>query len=134
MRSIIFCFGNIPACILEINILPFHRKDIDTFLQRLRSGKWNQDEPRFTFERQVPATRQEATKKSNEADRKAVQNKFSQEDLLAGVSLIRMILDNANPSAHVFFARNGNYLYGYALEKFRDIKIGEEVAEAHSTR
>ena len=43
-----------------------------------------------------------------------------------------MILDNGNPSAHVFFVRNGNYLYGYALDKYKDIKIGEDVAAANS--
>jgi exopolyphosphatase/pppGpp-phosphohydrolase len=113
--------------------VPLARKDIDAFLQRLRNGKWNQDVPRYNFEPKVSISKQEAIKKANLSDRDAVQNVFAQEDLLAGVSLIRMILDNSNQSAHVFFVRNGNYLYGYALDKFKDIKIGEDVAGANST-
>lgn len=114
--------------------VPLARKDIDAFLQSLRSGKWNQDEPRFSFEAQVSVAKQDATKKAHLSDRSAVQNTFSQEDLLAGVSLIRTILDNGNPSAHVFFVRNGNYLYGYALDKFKNVQIGDEVTDSLATR
>lgn len=114
--------------------VPLLRKDVDAFFQRLKSGKWNQDEPRFHFDAQASVAKQEAIKKAHISDRNSVQNTFSQEDLLAGVSLIRMTLENGNPSAHVFFVRNGNYLFGYALDKFKNIKIGDELAEPHSTR
>ena len=112
--------------------VPLAKRDIDGFLKSLRNGKWNQEAPRYTFEARVSPAKQAAIKKANQSDRSSVQNVFSQEDLLAGVSLIRMILDNGNPSAHVFFVRNGNYLYGYALDKYKDIKIGEDVAAANS--
>lgn len=32
---------------------------------------------------------------------------------------MRAILNSSNPSAKIRFVRGGNYIYGYALEKFK---------------
>jgi hypothetical protein len=58
--------------------------------------------------------RDQATK-----DRADVQNVFSREDLVSGVSIMKTILEVSNPTALVQFVRNGNFIDGYALEKYR---------------
>jgi exopolyphosphatase/pppGpp-phosphohydrolase len=109
--------------------VPLARQDVDGFFTSLRSGKWNQDEPRFTFDPKVTAAQQAKIRKDNLAERTNVQNVFGREDLMAGVSLIRTVLDEGNPKASVYFVRNGNYLFGYALGKFKDIQLAQAAPE-----
>lgn len=105
------------------------KQDLDTFIAQLKAGTWNQKAPVFHFPKEVPTDpRKAATKKAREAairkqalkDRDDVQNVFVREDLLSGVSIMRTILNASNPSAKVRFVRGGNYIYGYALEKFKN--------------
>jgi hypothetical protein len=49
-----------------------------------------------------------------------VQNVFVREDLISGVSIMEAVLDSSNPSATIHFVRSGNFIYGYALEKYRE--------------
>jgi hypothetical protein len=107
------------------------RPGIDDFLGQLRSGKWNQTEPRAVFDPKIPASQLDAIRKANETDRASVENVFSREDLIAGVSLLNTILDNANPSAKLYFVRNGNYLFGYALEKFKTLQLGKDTTASN---
>jgi hypothetical protein len=99
--------------------VPLTHKDIDGFLHNLQDGSWNQGEAQFHFAPQVTPAQRETIRKAHATDRQNVQNVFSREDLLAGVSLIRTVLDSGNPSASVWFVRNGNYLFGYALEQYK---------------
>ena len=108
--------------------VPLTRTDVDAFYQRLTDNSWNQGDPVFAFPRQTSALDRELTRKAHATDRAAVQNVFSREDLLAGVSIIRVILDQAKPSARVWFVRNGNYLFGYALEKYKGLRFGRDTA------
>jgi hypothetical protein len=64
--------------------------------------------------------REAAIRKQALKDRADVQNVFVREDLLSGVSIMRAILNSSNPSAKIRFVRGGNYIYGYALEKFKN--------------
>jgi hypothetical protein len=107
------------------------KQDLDKFIARLKDGSWNQKDPVFPFSKEVPQDKQKAAaKKAREAairtqalkDRADVQNVFVREDLLTGVSIMRAILNSSNPSASVRFVRSGNYIYGYALEKYREGK------------
>jgi rRNA processing protein Gar1 len=106
--------------------VPLTREDIATFLQHLQDGTWNQTEPQFRFSPKVTQTERDAIRKQHSADVQSVQDVFSREDLLAGASLLRTIMESANPSAQAWFVRNGNYLFGYALEKYNDIRFDEE--------
>ena len=103
-------------------------KDLDNFLAQLKAKTWNQKQPVFHFSTEVPTDpKKAAAKKVREAairkqalkDRGDVQNVFVREDLLSGVSIMRAILNSSNPSAKIRFVRGGNYIYGYALEKFK---------------
>jgi hypothetical protein len=109
------------------------KHDLDTFIAQLKAGTWNQKAPVFHFPKEVPTNpKQAAAKKAREAkiraqalkDREDVQNVFVREDLLAGVSIMRTILEASNPSASIRFVRGGNYIYGYALEKFKNNQAG----------
>lgn len=108
------------------------KQDLDKFIARLKDGTWNQKDPVFAFSKEIPQDKQKAAaKKAREAairtqalkDRADVQNVFVREDLLTGVSIMRAILNSSNPSASVRFVRSGNYIYGYALEKFKEGKM-----------
>lgn len=104
------------------------KQDLDNFLEQLKANTWNQKQPVFHFSKEVPTDpKKAATKRAREAairkqalkDRGDVQNVFVREDLLSGVSIMRAILNSSNPSAKIRFVRGGNYIYGYALEKFK---------------
>jgi hypothetical protein len=104
------------------------KQDLDNFIAQLKAGTWNQKALVFHFSKEIPTDpKKAAAKKAREAairtqalkDRADVQNVFVREDLLAGISIMRTILNASNPSAKVRFVRGGNYIYGYALEKFK---------------
>jgi len=104
------------------------KQDLDRFYAQLKDKTWNQKQPVFHFSTELPTDpKKAAAKKAREAairkqalkDRGDVQNVFVREDLLSGVSIMRAILDSSNPSAKIRFVRGGNYIYGYALEKFK---------------
>jgi hypothetical protein len=96
------------------------RRDLTTFLDRLNDGSWNQKDLILDFDKDVPAARRQAVRTKAEKEREDVMNVFVREDLISGVSIMKTLLDASNPSAVIWFARNGNYIYGYALEKFSE--------------
>lgn len=96
------------------------KHDLDTFLARLKDGTWNQKQPVFTFPKDMPLDKQQTIRAKATKEREDVQNVFVREDLLSGVSIMRAVLNSSNPSASIRFVRSGNYIYGYALEKFTE--------------
>ncbi len=62
---------------------------------------------------------QAAIRARADKDRDDVENVFVREDLLSGLNIMKTVLDASNPMAVIVFARNGNYLYGYALEHYK---------------
>jgi len=112
--------------------VPLTRSDVDAFARRLADGTWNRP-PQFHFGAQVKPADRAAIQQRHAADRKKVEDTFSKEDLMAGVALIRLVLDKGNPAAKVWFVRNGNYLFGYALKQHEgDVRFGNESAVALS--
>jgi hypothetical protein len=97
------------------------KADLNGFLARLESKTWNRGEMKITFPTAKPQTPQMESKIRDQAtkDRADVQNVFSREDLVSGVSIMKTILEVSNPTALVQFVRNGNFIDGYALEKYR---------------
>jgi exopolyphosphatase/pppGpp-phosphohydrolase len=104
------------------------KDDLKNFLAQLKDGSWNQKKPIFHFpanksddKQQIAAqqAREAAIRQQALKDRDDVQNVFVREDLLSGVSIMNAVLNSSNPSATIRFARSGNFIYGYTLEKFK---------------
>jgi hypothetical protein len=55
-----------------------------------------------------------------ESDSSKVIEIFSRDNLLSGVSLFESFLSNRGVDGPVYFARNGNWIMGYAASRFRD--------------
>ncbi|GEM_PF-2256142 len=98
------------------------RKEINEFLGKLKDGSWNANQPRITFARDTPDSVRRTVTTAALKDWKGVQNVFVREDVYAGVSLFRSLLDASNPNARIMFVRNGNFLYGYALSRYIENK------------
>jgi hypothetical protein len=96
------------------------KKDLDTFIARLQDGTWNQRKPVFAFPEDMPTDKQNTIRTKALKERDDVQNVFVREDLLSGVSIMRAVLNSSNPSATIRFVRNGNFIYGLALDKFKE--------------
>jgi len=94
------------------------RADLESFLSSLANGTWNQEDLQFHFTKDVPAADRQSIRKSAEEERGKVFNVFAAEDLLSGVSIMKTVLESSNQSPVIFFVRDGNYIYGYALDKF----------------
>jgi hypothetical protein len=105
------------------------KKDLDTFLGKLKDGTWNANPPSLSFPKDTPDAVRSAATDAALRDWKGVQNVFAREDLIAGVSLFRALLDLSNPNAKILFARNGNLLYGYALSAFVEGKALKQVSK-----
>jgi len=98
------------------------KRDLDTFLARLKDGTWNAKEFVFSFPKDMSLDRQKAIRAQAEEDRRGkngVENVFVREQILSGVSIMQTVLNSSNPSVIVRFARSGNFIYGYALDKFK---------------
>lgn len=95
------------------------RHDLDVFQQRLKDGTWNQKPPVFHFPENMPEKERNAIRAKAMKEYNDVQNVFVREDLLSGVSIMQAVLAASNPAAAIRFVRNGNFIYGYALEKFK---------------
>jgi len=95
------------------------RHDLDVFQQRLKDGTWNQKPLAFHFPENMTEQQKNAIRAKANKEHDDVQNVFVREDLLSGVSIMQAILAASNPSAVIRFVRNGNFIYGYALEKFK---------------
>jgi hypothetical protein len=101
------------------------RREIDEFLVKLKNGTWNAQQPRIAFAKETPDSVRRTVTNAALKDWKGVQNVFVREDVYAGVSLFRSLLDVSNPNARILFVRNGNFLYGYALSRYIEGKTQE---------
>jgi hypothetical protein len=106
-------------------VVTISRHDIETFLVRLNDGSWDQKPLQYSFPQDTKLATQTAIRDAAEKDKKKVMDTFAREDLLAGVSIMKTVLDFSNPSAVVTFVRTGgNFLVGYALEKHPEDHAG----------
>jgi exopolyphosphatase/pppGpp-phosphohydrolase len=96
------------------------RGDIDTFLARLFDGTWNQLDLKYKFPKGTSRDWQIKTRARAEAEKNDLMSTFIAEDIMSGVSIMKTILDVSNPSAEIFFARNGYYINSYVLEKYTE--------------
>ena len=96
------------------------KHDLDTFLAGLKDGTWNQKKPVYAFPKDMPEEKQNLIRVKAAKERDDVQNVFVREDLLSGVSIMEAVLTSSNPAATIHFVRSGNFIYGYALEKFKE--------------
>ncbi len=96
------------------------KHDLDTFQASLKNGTWNQKPPVFAFPKDIPIEKQNAIRAKVAKEREDVQNVFVREDLLSGVSIMEAVLNSSNPQATLRFVRSGNFIYGYALAKFKE--------------
>jgi hypothetical protein len=108
-----------PEGALKGYVILSHR-DLDAFLARLTDGSWNQRKPTYSFPKDMSVEHQQAIRARAEKDTADVMNVFVREDLLSGVSIMKTALDVGNPSSLILFVRNGSFLYGYALDKFKE--------------
>jgi exopolyphosphatase/pppGpp-phosphohydrolase len=99
--------------------------DLDRFLAALKNGTWNQRHLVFNFPPDMPVARQNEIRAKAEKEWEDVQNVFVREDLLSGVSIMEAVLDASNPSASVHFVRSGNFIYGYALDIYKEDNSGQ---------
>jgi exopolyphosphatase/pppGpp-phosphohydrolase len=104
-------------------------KELADFITRLKDGSWNKPDLVFHFSSDVGPAARKSISESAKAEQAKVFDVFTGGDLLAGVSIMRTVLESSNPKASIFFARNSNYIYGYALAKFKE----EQAAEAAAT-
>lgn len=81
----------------------------------------------------MTAAQRAAIQHKIDEDREKVMGTFSHEDLMAGVSILRTIVDKGNSSASAWFVRNGNYLFGHALKQYKDRIRFAEAAPAGVT-
>jgi hypothetical protein len=96
------------------------KHDLDTLLARLKDGTWNQKKPVFAFPPDMPVEKQNLIRTKAAKERDDVQNVFVKEDLISGISIMEAVLNSSNSSATIRFSRSGNFIYGYALEKFKE--------------
>lgn len=96
------------------------RKDLEQFMTLLSNGSWNQKALVYHFAAETPARTREAIRTLAEKQKNDVMNVFVREDLLSGLSIMTTVLDESNPSSSIYFVRNGNYIYGYARDKYHD--------------
>jgi exopolyphosphatase/pppGpp-phosphohydrolase len=101
------------------------RRDLERFLTALRNGTWNQRHLVFNFPPDMPAARQNEIRAKAEKEWEDVQNVFVREDLLSGVSIMEAVLNSSNPSASIHFVRSGNFIYGYALDIYKEDSAGQ---------
>ena len=96
------------------------KRDLDAFQASLRDGTWNEKKPVFHFPQDMTVEKQNAIRAKAAKERADVQNVFVREDLLSGVAIMEAVLASSNPDSSIRFVRNGNFIYGYALRKFKE--------------
>jgi len=98
------------------------KEDLNQFLAKLSAGTWNQDLVYHWDRRPKGMTEkmQNSIKEKAEKERKDVLNVFVREDLYSGVSIMKAVLDASDPKALLQFVRTGNFIYGYALQRFKE--------------
>ena len=95
----------------EKDFIYINSKDLTSFYTILQNNEW--------LERKATPAKvggKAVAEKANDAMQK-VRDTFTREDLLAGVSIIRGLLTVSPQGSELIFCRNGNWIFGYALEK-----------------
>jgi exopolyphosphatase/pppGpp-phosphohydrolase len=87
------------------------RKDVRKFLEALKKDKWLDWTPPSGLD---PKTAEKAI-----AEYQKVKDTFARDDLIAGVSIINAVLEQSKPSTMLVFPRNGQWIYGYTMEKYK---------------
>jgi hypothetical protein len=96
------------------------RNDLERILRSLADGTWNQKPSTYHFSEKVSANERDNIRADAKKQQGDVMNIFAAEDLLSGITIMKTVLDESNPSATIRFVRNGGYIYGYAKEKYQD--------------
>jgi exopolyphosphatase/pppGpp-phosphohydrolase len=104
-------------------------EELASFRQRALNGHYL-DEPRFYFAASITEPQRAEIKSTAAKDRKSVEDTFSREDLYSGASLMQALASSIHISGSMIFARNGNYLFGYALERYHEDQEEAEVQES----
>jgi hypothetical protein len=105
-------------------------KDLDDFLAALKDGSWNKPDLAFHFSKDVSAAARKSITETAKAEQAKIFDTFATGDLISGVSIMRTVLQSSNPKAIIFFARNSNYIYGFALAKYKEERE-TDTAPAH---
>ena len=104
------------------------KQDLDKFILRLQDGTWNDPKKLvFAFPKDTPPERKAAIRGKADSEinesKSGVINVFSRDQILAGALIMKTVLTESNPSAILKFVREGNFIYGVALDKFKaDVK------------
>jgi exopolyphosphatase/pppGpp-phosphohydrolase len=103
------------------------RQDLDKFISELQDGTWDQKKLVFIFPKDTSPERQAAIRRKADSEindsKNGVINIFTRDQILAGASIMKTVLTASNPSATLKFVREGNFIFGVALDKFKaDIK------------
>ena len=95
------------------------KHDLDTFLASLKDGTWNTKKHVYMFPKEMSKEREAVIRAKATKEQEDVQNVFVREDLISGVSIMETVLASSNPAASIHFVRSGNFIYGYALDKYK---------------
>jgi hypothetical protein len=87
------------------------RSDLEEFLIALEKDTWKS--------RQVPAGMTPATRAAWSKDWADVQKTFTRERLIAGVTLMKVMLSDGLYRESITFPRYGQWVWGYGLEVFK---------------
>lgn len=99
------------------------KNDLTAFRDALQNRTWTQKRPsRFAGG---------GVKQTFEEDSKAVLRTFTRDNLIAGLAVLQMFLDERATDGPIFFARSGNWIFGYVQEKFAQEIWGNDTIEDH---
>jgi hypothetical protein len=101
------------------SFVPLTLRELDDFIHRIENGTWRRDP--HDVRQTCPTDGHNAD--PSRADRRRVMDRYSENDLLAGISILRLILAKSNPDAKAYFARKGNYIYGWAIKHYKDARF-----------
>jgi hypothetical protein len=105
------------------NFVKLTEKDLAEFRAALKNGKWTQNKPSPWVGGGVRAVFAEDSQK--------VLETFTRENLIAGHAVLEMYLDSRAMEGPIYFARAGNWIFGYVQEKFAQDIWGNENIEDH---
>lgn len=105
------------------NFVKLTTKDLAAFRGALKSGKWTENKPSPWVGGGVRAVFAEDSKK--------VLETFTRENLLAGHAVLEMYLEGRATDGPIYFARAGNWIFGYVQEKFAQEIWGNDNIEDH---
>lgn len=89
--------------------------DFDNVLAKVKDGTFNDFE-----ETDFPAKTNPKTRELADNELKDVLQRFDPQSLYAGVALMRFVVEQTAPNAHLYFPTTAAWISGYAREKFRE--------------